>query len=51
MGAGRPADFYGLAEAIASRRRTRPRRLPFDLLALDGGPVVDSSYDERRACF
>lgn len=48
-GGGRPADFYGLAGSVASRRRARPLTfVAFDLLACDGASTMALTYDERR---
>ena len=50
VGAGRPAEFYALAGAVASRRRDRAAvsYVAFDVLWLNGWPLLDRPYVERR---
>ena len=48
-GGGRPAEFYELAGAMASRRRASPLNfVAFDLLALDGVDLCSLPHDQRR---
>ena len=48
-GAGRPAEFYELAGAMAARRRDRPLCfVAFDVLRLDGTSLLNVPQQERR---
>jgi bifunctional non-homologous end joining protein LigD len=48
-GAGRPAEFYELAGAMAARRRERPLCfVAFDVLRLDGTSLLNVPQRERR---
>lgn len=47
---GRASDFYGLLPRVAARTRRVPLAfVAFDVLALDGEPVIDRPYSNRRA--
>jgi bifunctional non-homologous end joining protein LigD len=48
-GAGRPAEFYELAGAMAARRRDRPVCfVAFDVLRLNGTSLLNVPQQERR---
>jgi bifunctional non-homologous end joining protein LigD len=47
--AGRASDFYALLPRLADARRATPLSFwAFDLLWLDGQPIVNDSYEVRR---
>jgi bifunctional non-homologous end joining protein LigD len=50
VGRGLPQDFYRLSPRLSSKRAVTPVMFgPFDVLEVDGDPLIGKAYTERRS--